>query len=102
MLTAPSAQVVIATLRVSEPLVALSDKREALKGGGEALDCGRPGPGEAAPVGQLRPVVGMGDPCPVPVDGVEFPTPQMARRLSARYVRAPCDQAALNELDDCV
>jgi len=68
----------------------------------EPVARGCPSPGKAILVGQLRPVVRVGDTCSRRIDRLELPPPEVPRRLLTGLRGPPCDAPGLIELDHVI
>jgi len=89
----------VARLRAVDRSVGLRDSRESVKGRFKPLDCGPPGTLKSIRIGELSPVVGMGDACLRWCDRLKFPPPQVTWWLLTWLSGPPCNQPTLLELD---
>ena len=73
-----------------------------VQGGPKLLAGHSAGDREPRLIGQLRPVVGVGNPGAAVAQRLKVPAPQMTRRPLAYFSWMPCDAAGFDEVDNVV
>jgi hypothetical protein len=86
----------------SAPAGTFDQGGESVERGPKLIGGGGPGSRETLLVGQLAPVVRVGDPRALGVNRVQFPTPEVPRRYLPGLGRCPGDPSALLELDNVI